>query len=290
MEEIETVAYDMSIGPEPIIDQQPLDVETDFVISNRFGQKYLCSQPNRSVIEGMKRWSVTDDFDFSSFNISKHLDFLSSLPCLEKSYSYWTYRFCYKNEVVQYHVIDDDIINMISLGKYKNEFDWHNYSNPNGSSATRQRTLYHSQWYDLGSMCDLNNRFRETEVRFHCEEGIHGAYLYQVEELQSCRYTFVVHTSSLCHLKAFLPARRKSAPLPVQCRPLLTERDYEKFLQYKAAREAAALSEESAVQQEAVIEDEVSEDSLGGGKRYPRKDADEKTKSFMTRKTSSSLN
>ncbi|THD19725.1 hypothetical protein D915_009580 [Fasciola hepatica] len=71
---------------------------------------------------------------------------------------------------------------------------------------TNQSTKYHSHSYTNGSICDLTAVPRVAEVRFTCGSGS-SPEIVSVDELESCKYLFVVEVPSLCSHPAFVMSK-----------------------------------------------------------------------------------
>ncbi|MED6258560.1 hypothetical protein ATANTOWER_009029, partial [Ataeniobius toweri] len=132
---------------------------------------------------------------------------------------------------------------VLFLGYYESEFDWNNET----AKASKQHKLkrYHSQAYVNGSRCDLNGNPRETEVRFVCEEGS-SDYIARVDEPQSCRYVFTVHTSRTCQ-HPFLQPPSTSKPQGIVCQPALSAQQYMDYVKAQVSdtkRKVEQISEE----------------------------------------------
>ncbi|XP_024385684.1 protein OS-9 homolog [Physcomitrium patens] len=73
------------------------------------------------------------------------------------------------------------------------------------SESAAQR--YHAHVYTNGTICDLTNQPRETEVRFVCSET--GRMLINsIKEAPTCKYILVFHTPMLCKHPTFQEERQ----------------------------------------------------------------------------------
>ena len=93
-----------------------------------------------------------------------------------ESAGWWSYEFCYGREVKQYHFENGAIQGQtISLGKFESDYDWETSEEWEASSKTvSKKRKHHSQYYVDGSVCDLNEAARKTEVRFKCDGSLKG--------------------------------------------------------------------------------------------------------------------
>ncbi|KAK4854361.1 hypothetical protein QYF36_022739 [Acer negundo] len=64
---------------------------------------------------------------------------------------------------------------------------------------------YHAHQYTNGTICDLTNQPRETEVRFVCSEP--RAMISSFTELSTCKYALTVQTPMLCKHSLFQEER-----------------------------------------------------------------------------------
>jgi hypothetical protein len=55
----------------------------------------------------------------------------------------------------------------IYLGNYSSEINWQNMNTTNEqlNFSTQNGVLFHEQYYDMGSICELNNKPRKTIVK-----------------------------------------------------------------------------------------------------------------------------
>jgi protein OS-9 len=65
---------------------------------------------------------------------------------------------------------------------------------PRSQSAAQR---YHAHVYTNGTICDLTDQRRETEVRFVCSET-GRALINSIKEAPTCKYTVVFHAPMLC--------------------------------------------------------------------------------------------
>jgi hypothetical protein len=65
---------------------------------------------------------------------------------------------------------------------------------------------------------------------------LNEAILHSIEEPESCEYILNVHAGALCKIPAFLPIDRKPTPLKIDCQPVLSGIEYEKYLANKKGK------------------------------------------------------
>ncbi|KHJ43093.1 glucosidase II beta subunit-like protein [Trichuris suis] len=242
-DEIKYGIYGVSINSEPLLRRE---VEAEWQatagenglpptkhvrLSNKNNVEFLCSVPSIDLRQiKSKQFNIWHSMtNVTSKNVTDLLEFLRS-TCVRKTVGWWTYELCYGRYARQYHVEDGKVVEpFMLLGRYASDFDWENAAEVASKFQSSKQTLYHSQIYENGTICDLNNQFRRTEVRFYCDSDFQGAYLYSVDEPVSCQYIFNVHTSTLCQLKMFAPLESKPSPVGIECRPLLDDEQYKAF-------------------------------------------------------------
>ncbi|KAK3796754.1 hypothetical protein RRG08_045762 [Elysia crispata] len=227
MEELKSVYYGLDILKEPVSIAKEVPSGAVYVTS-KYGQQYQCTFPDHSSEE--KRKEEEEKIAMET-GIVEMLRPMSDKPCLFKAKDWWSYEFCYGKYIRQFHMEDGDIRgNVIYLGYYQDDFNWNNETARDARLKSKTgQSRYHSQKYTLGTKCDLTGEMRQAEVRFLCEENSED-YLSRVDESETCVYTVTVMTSRICrhpYLKA--PARRK--PVPITCNPLLSEEQFQSYLQ-----------------------------------------------------------
>ncbi|CAG5125369.1 unnamed protein product, partial [Candidula unifasciata] len=229
MEELKSVYYGLDILSEPVVSSQDIPVGAVHVTS-KYGQQYQCTFPNLSLDE--KRKEEEEKLAIET-GIVEMLKPMGLNDCLFKSKDWWSYEFCYGKYIRQFHMEDGEIKgNIIYLGYFLEDFDWTNETAREDRVKSKSAlNRYHSQYYTLGTKCDLTDHMRRAEVRFMCEENSED-YLSRVDESETCVYTVTVMTSRICrhpYLKA--PAKRKS--VPITCNPLLSSNEFEDYIQDK---------------------------------------------------------
>jgi hypothetical protein len=75
---------------------------------------------------------------------------------------------------------------------------------PRSQSAAQR---YHAHVYTNGTICDLTDQRRETEVRFVCSET-GRALINSIKEAPTCKYTVVFHAPMLCKHPSFQGERQ----------------------------------------------------------------------------------
>lgn len=263
LEEINSVQYDVKIGDQPIVlgvkekeedNPEALDKDDDFVImpmTNKYGQKYHCLVPKikeEKEEDAVKEATETNDA-IEQNNLEKAKQVLEPMrtqSCLLRTKDWWTYEFCYGKQIRQYHMEDSRPTGQIMiLGLYDHDEDLE----PDDPDKKLHRR-YHSQIYTNGSQCDLTGNARKTEVRFECDPSASMDSIGQVDEPKSCEYIITVITSKICAIAQLRPPPVRK-PLKIDCQPVLTSSEYDKYQNYLKAKEkqAAKKAEEMKVKQ-----------------------------------------
>ncbi|XP_072423026.1 protein OS-9 isoform X2 [Chiloscyllium punctatum] len=253
IEELNEMKYGIEILSDPIIKGQTQSDDV-VVVSSKYKQMYECRLP----AQALKFQQEADDEtqSYSGLGISELLKPMHAAPCLVKTKDWWTYEFCYGQHIKQYHTEDSEVKgDVMYLGFYESEFDWNNET----AKASKQHKLkrYHSQTYVNGSKCDLNEKPREAEVRFMCEEGS-GDYIARVDEPQSCNYVLTIHTTRICHHPYLRPAVI-SKPQPIKCQPALSPEQYVEYVKAQVTdtkRKVEKISEELKTLDEMLLKDQ----------------------------------
>ncbi|ESO06513.1 hypothetical protein HELRODRAFT_160694 [Helobdella robusta] len=196
----------------------------NIILSSKFGQQYQCQFDSYNEISEKVR---EDGVSNSKLLISDLLKPLEDKPCLILTTGWWTYEFCYKKQIKQYHISDKKISgDIIILGHYSEDFNWSDAQSAQAPEATMH---YHSQQYVNGTVCDLTKSLRRTEIRFRCKEGLQDT-LDGVEEPLTCTYILHVSTNLVCRHPLLRTTTNKNL-LPIICNPVLNELEYREYLE-----------------------------------------------------------
>ena len=158
---------------------------------------------------------------------------------------------------------------IINLGNYSHEWNW---LVTNESSILKlDNKLYHEQYYEGGSLCELNNKPRRTVIKLFCDEMTTN-HIDSINEIETCVYEIHVHTANLCLIKNF---NKKFKTLSIRCNPVLSEIDYETYMANKE-KEAAKKSNEEASDTQLI--EQLNEDLMNNEGKI--KDLQEKTQYY----------
>ncbi|KAK9359562.1 glucosidase II beta subunit-like protein-domain-containing protein [Lipomyces starkeyi] len=218
------------------------------------GEKFLCSlpvlEPQAVLNDSEKELSKSEEEKELTRAQASGWDLLEPLngTCLYYMAGWWTYSFCHKVEVKQFHQLapqkgvtlyppKEDPSESYVLGRVP----WQKGSEESGeeegdsaqSSLGEEKTVqsagemrYLVQKIGGGSICDLTGRERKIEIQFHCNQNSHDKIAW-IKEVTTCRYLMVIHTPRLCQDVAFLPPKEDRAN-EIKCQRIMSEEDMEK--------------------------------------------------------------
>lgn len=226
-------------------------LEYEYEIMNMPSSKYLCSIPfledlpeNRTATElaraeEAKELSKAENRGWELLQ-AMHGDCIYFMP------GWWSYRFCYGRDIIQYHAlpsapnglppVQDPNTAAFVLGRVP--------KTPESSTSVAKREnsgqetqaaarppkadlqvkgdqRYLVQKLENGTTCDITHRPRTIEVQYHCVPTMVNDRIGWIKEITTCAYLMVINTPRLCKDVAFLPPQPSRAN-PITCRPILT--------------------------------------------------------------------
>lgn len=262
IEELNEMKYGIEILSDPIIKGQSKSDDI-VIVSSKYKQMYECRLPAQAM--KFQQDSEDEEQSYTGLDISELLKPMHAASCLVKVKEWWTYEFCYGQYIKQYHTEDSEVKgDVMYLGFYESEFDWSNET----AKASKQHKLkrYHSQTYVNGSKCELNEKPREAEVRFMCEEGS-GDFIARVDEPQSCNYVLTIHTTRICQ-HPYLRPTIVSKPHPIKCQPALSPEQYVEYVKAQVSdtkRKVEKISEELKTLDEMLLKDQNTQSKEEAG-------------------------
>ncbi|KAF8852348.1 hypothetical protein BDZ45DRAFT_659379 [Acephala macrosclerotiorum] len=173
--------------------------------------------------------------------------------CLYFVSGWWSYSFCYNNEITQFHQLPpqpgkpmlppqrDPTTKQFVLGKahgkestedeWGNQIDVHKGKQaeqpPKTELQVKGDSRYLVQKMDGGTTCDLTGKPRRVEVQFHCNPHVSDRIGY-IKEVTTCSYLMVVYTPRLCSDIAFMPPKETKANIII-CRTVVPEEELNKL-------------------------------------------------------------
>jgi len=239
IEELKNSAYEIDIWDKPLLYDDSKS-EHGVILSSKLGQQYQCLY--QDVLSQMED---NRDDETAKRDVSALLKPIEEGECLKNTFGWWTYEFCYRRHIRQYHMENGEVIeeSVSILGEYFSDFDW---KSEKMKTSDELLSHYHSQLYVNGTVCDLTGRQRLTTVRFKCNFE-HGEVdqIVSLEEPATCEYILSISTSRICQLEHIkvLPARKS---IPITCQPLLPASEFEEYTQEQKVKEEL-LQAESAI-------------------------------------------
>ncbi|WJZ98218.1 hypothetical protein VitviT2T_016761 [Vitis vinifera] len=187
----------------------PDDDQESVIMPNKNGQKFLCFLPK---VEKAKTGKPVTQQNTSSMIVETEKRVKLKTPdellevikerCFVRQEGWWSYEFCYQKKLRQLHVEEEKVVQEFILGVYdaeataafnQNLSDISTQKDPRSKDASQR---YHAHQFTNGTICDLTNEPRETEVRFVCSEP--RAMISSITELSTCKYALTFQSPMLC--------------------------------------------------------------------------------------------
>ncbi|KAL6239368.1 protein OS-9 [Aspergillus navahoensis] len=209
------------------------------------GQRYLCQIPvvedgdsNRTKLE------VNEEEERKELAraTDRGLELLREMEgkCLYYISGWWSYSFCYMNQIKQFHALpsgggvpsyppqEDHTTHSFILGRFPQEEvqGERDGAKPEKTTTdmaelqTRGGSRYLVQRLESGDQCDLTGKSRKIEVQFHCNPQSTDRIAW-IKELYTCSYLMLIYTPRLCNDVAFLPPQQEEVHT-IECREILT--------------------------------------------------------------------
>ncbi|KAF2707739.1 hypothetical protein K504DRAFT_470107 [Pleomassaria siparia CBS 279.74] len=237
------------------------------------GQRYLCSIP---VIPEEAPQNSTATAEQVKAEEEKELiraadrgwELLDGMQgeCIYYLSGWWSYSFCYKDDVKQFHQlppsrgvpiyppVEDTSVKSYVLGSFSGEkgkkkgakaqktlgreegsteevVDDEGKTQSKGLELakleTKGSTRYMVQKLSGGTECDLTGKERKIEVQFHCHPSS-ADRISMIKEIATCSYLMIIYTPRLCNDVAFQPPQENLA-YAVSCQPVIPESEVEAY-------------------------------------------------------------
>ncbi|KKK16220.1 hypothetical protein ARAM_001790 [Aspergillus rambellii] len=212
-------------------------------------QRYLCQIP---LVESKERnrtkeANEEDERKELARATDRGLELLREMEgkCLYYISGWWSYSFCYMNQIKQFHALpsgggipnyppmEDPTTHSFILGRFPREDGGEHEHEQDGESETKPGkattdvaelqtkggSRYLVQHLEGGDQCDLTGRNRKIEVQFHCNPQS-ADRIGWIKELTTCSYLMLIYTPRLCHDIAFLPPQQDEVH-PIECHEIL---------------------------------------------------------------------
>ncbi|CAN1290011.1 Protein OS-9 homolog, partial [Linum perenne] len=172
----------------------PDEDQESVVMPDKNGHRYLCYLPK---IEKAKSGKPVSQLNMSSMimETEKRVKLKTPDELLEVLKDR-----CFIRVVQEFvlGVYDDEATGQFN----QNLSDISTLKDPRSKDASQR---YHAHQYKNGTLCDLTNHPRETEVRFVCSEP--RAMVSSITELSTCKYALTVQVPMLCKHPLFQEER-----------------------------------------------------------------------------------
>ncbi|KAI0424584.1 glucosidase II beta subunit-like protein-domain-containing protein [Xylaria sp. FL1042] len=181
--------------------------------------------------------------------------------CLYYMSGWWSYRFCYGQDVVQFHAIASSVksgppLRDINTAEYvlgrvpdphvtsrlsrrgqqqqqqqqQQQREKNGKNGQNGAASTPPNTdlqvkgdqRYLVQRMGDGTVCDLTGRERTIEIQYHCSPESTQDRIGWIKEVTTCSYLMLINTPRLCVDVAFQPPKEERANV-ISCRAIVSE-------------------------------------------------------------------
>ncbi|KAK0642977.1 glucosidase II beta subunit-like protein-domain-containing protein [Cercophora newfieldiana] len=221
--------------------------------------RYLCSVPtiarapelNRTATE-LAKAEEARELTRASAKGWELMNGLNGL-CLYYVAGWWSYKFCYGHDIVQFHAqpsgvnggppVKEPKTPEYVLGRTKDLAKSQGSQKQRGNVAQNRAgeeskgiappntelqikgdQRYLVQRLDGGTICDLTGRPRTIEIQYHCNPAASNDHISWIKEVTTCAYLMVVHTPRLCDDVAFLPPKETRAH-PISCQVIVSNED-----------------------------------------------------------------
>ncbi|KAL1958005.1 hypothetical protein VTO42DRAFT_5217 [Malbranchea cinnamomea] len=232
------------------------------------GQKFLCEIPKVTMQDEVASNRSTRDQEKELARATERgLELLREMEgkCMYYSAGWWSYSFCYMNQVRQFHALlpgngvpaypprEDSSTSSFVLGRFHRpgENDKDDSSSPRKKPTTevavretRGDSWYLVQYLEGGTICDITDKPRKVEVQFHCHPQS-SDHIGWIKEVSTCSYVMAIYTPRLCNDVAFQPPR-VDQPHDIVCREILAPEEVPEWEAAKVALEQQELLDESA--------------------------------------------
>ena len=193
--------------------------------------------------------------------------------CLYYVSGWWSYSFCYGEDVVQFHAMpsrqgppvrdphsQEYVLGRVAGSKApspksrrgrggqaaphpppaKGVNKQSNTPPPNTELQVKGDQRYLVQRLEDGTLCDLTNRPRVIEIQYHCSPGSTQDRIGWIKEVTTCSYLMLVNTPRLCSDVAFLPPQETRAN-SIACRTIIPDSEKAAWHEQKSLEAQAAM-------------------------------------------------
>lgn len=208
--------------------------------------------------------------------------------CMYYVFGWWSYSFCYNNQVKQFHALpsgggvpsyppmEDPGTQSFVLGRFRRddeEDDGDGEGDPAFDESKRSKTditelqtkgdsRYLVQRLEGGTTCDLTGKERKVEVQFHCHPHSTDRIGW-IKEVTTCSYLMVIYTPRLCNDVAFQPPQPEDMHT-IDCQLIIASEEIPQWEARRAQRTTQRLVNAGTTQFPVVGDIEVGAKKLVG--------------------------
>ncbi|OOF96317.1 hypothetical protein ASPCADRAFT_206498 [Aspergillus carbonarius ITEM 5010] len=227
-------------------------------------QRFLCQIPRIQIDDRVNATGESHEADEQkelARAMDRGLELLREMEgkCMYYISGWWSYSFCYKNQIKQFHALpsgsgipnyppmEDHTTHSFILGRFpqgdgddddvERESEHKQPTTDMAELQTKGGSRYLVQRLDGGTRCDLTGRNRKIEVQFHCHPQSTDRIGW-IKEMTTCSYLMVIYTPRLCNDVAFLPPQQDEVH-GIDCREILSPAqvpDWEAVREYELAQ------------------------------------------------------
>ncbi|MCO5571075.1 hypothetical protein L7F22_024806 [Adiantum nelumboides] len=189
--------------------QKDPDQET-LIMTDGERRKYECVLPReaeqQSYKDGASQQNSSSVTLMTDRRVTKAPDDLLALIkdlCVVRYEGWWMYEFCSHARLRQIHSENKKLVQEFDLGFYDAAATAKLHQNLSDVSLQKDHRSkpsaqrYYSHLFTNGTLCDLTNEPRETEVRFICSDTVNNM-ISSITEVSTCRYMLIFSTPILC--------------------------------------------------------------------------------------------
>lgn len=257
------------------------EVSEEYEIMNIPPSKYLCTvpvlapppAPNQTATELAK---AEEARELARAN-TRGWELMSGLDhqCLYYVSGWWSYKFCYGQDIVQFHALPSGVkgglptrdpnsqeytlgrVGDLQLSKKKGGKkqqentalqkevngqhpvdESQSPAPPNTELQVKGDQRFLVQRMEGGTICDLTGRERTIEIQYHCNPGSVADRIGWIKEITTCSYLMLIHTPRLCEDIAFLPPKETRAH-PISCQLIVESEEELAALRLRQSIEAS---------------------------------------------------
>ncbi|KAI7869023.1 hypothetical protein BDF14DRAFT_1787101 [Spinellus fusiger] len=229
------------------------------MMMSAYGQPFLCTLPNVNAKDDEKRQQLIKEQasqENTHGSIEKGLDLLEPLSkgCLYFAlHSYWTYEYCHRKHVRQFHEerlpqgenekteVRREVASYY-LGVYPGQGQAKTPPQTAEQGLVQQNTLqyqrvgpkttlrhvgdkpYLVQKWSGGTECDITKEPRTIEIQYHCDMQANDR-ITMFQEVKTCQYQMVISTPRLCEEFVSSPQSTSNSHA-IDCSPVVPDAMY----------------------------------------------------------------